>query len=98
MTVGSRAHAQVSDHTQDQCACMSEVLEEYESLHASRVMKQALRLREHSRGFKPQNRAWLKNSCTVLTLGEVRYDVFAVTDCSAVIGHEEIKTLAEKLC
>ena len=97
MTVGLGAHVQVSDYSQDQCACMSEVLEAYESLHASRVMKRALRLREHSRGFKPQNRAWLKpakNSCTVLTLGEVRSDVLGVTDGSAVIGHEEIETLA----
>ena len=50
----------------------------HESVHASRVMTRALRLREHSRGFKPQNRARLKpakNSCTVLTLDEVRSDV-----------------------
>ena len=39
-----------------------------------------------------------ENSCTVLTLDEVRSDVLGVTDASAVIGHEEIKTLAEKLC
>ena len=80
---------------------MSEVLKEYESVHASRVMTRALRLREHSGGFKPQNRARLKparNSCTVLTLDEVRSDVLGVTDGSADIGHEANKTLAEKLC
>ena len=73
---------------------MSEVLKEYESVRASRVMTRALRLREHSRGFKPQNRALLnpaKNSCTVLTLDEVRSDVLGVTDVSAVIGHEANK-------
>ena len=80
---------------------MFEVLKEYESVHASQVMTRALRLREHSRGFKPQNRARLKpanNSCTVLTLDEVRSDVLGVTDGSPVIRHEETKTLAEKLC
>ena len=73
---------------------MSEVLKEYEFVHASRVMTRALRLREHSRGFKPQNRARLKpatNSCTVLTLDEVRSDVLGVTNGSAVIGHEASK-------
>ena len=57
-------------------------------------MKRALRLRDHSRRFIPENRAQLKpakNSCTVLALDEVRSDVLGVTDGSAVIGHEEMK-------
>ena len=33
MTVGSGAHVQVSNHSQDQCACTSGVLKEYESVH-----------------------------------------------------------------
>ena len=73
---------------------MSEVVKEYESVHASRLMTRALRLREHSRGFKPQNRARLKpakNACTVLTSDKVRSDVLGVTDGSAVIGHEALK-------
>ena len=60
----------------------------------SRVMTRALRLREHSGGIKPQNRAQLKpakHSCTILTLDEVRSDVLGVTDGSAVIGHEANK-------
>ena len=66
----------------------------YESVHASRVTTRALHLREHSRVFKSQNRALLKpskNSCTVLTLDEVRSDVLGATDGSAVIGHEANK-------
>ena len=95
MTVGSGAQNQVSNRSQDQCACMSELLKEYESVHVSRVMTRAFRLREHSGGFKPQNRARLKPAertlYTVLTMDEVRSDVLGVTDGSAVIGHEEIK-------
>ena len=93
------AHIQVSNNSQDQCACMSQVLEEYESVHASRVITRALRLREYSRGFKHQNRAQpkLENSCTVLTLDEVRSEVPGVTDASAVTGHEEKKHLLKTL-
>ena len=50
MTVGSSAQIQVN-HSEDQCACMSEMSQEYESVHAFRVMTRALRLR----GFKPQH-------------------------------------------
>ena len=35
MTVGSGAHIQVSNHSQDQCACMSGVFFEYESVHVA---------------------------------------------------------------
>ena len=46
------AHVLVLNHSQDQCACMCEVLMKYESAHTSQVMTRALPLREHSRGFK----------------------------------------------
>ena len=37
MTVGSISHIQVSNHSQDQCACMSEVLKEFESVQPGQV-------------------------------------------------------------
>ena len=71
MTVGSGAHIQVSNHSQDQCACMSEVLKEFESEHASRVM---------TRDFASSRALWRIQTSepspgqpsTVLTLDEVR--------------------------
>ena len=81
----------------DQCTCMSEVLKEYDSVHASRVMTRALRLREHSRGFKPQNRARLKPATKVMhcpDLGRIslRYSrSFGRFRRHRVIGREEIK-------
>ena len=39
MTVGSGAHLQVSNHSQDQCACMSKELKEYEPVHNSKNNK-----------------------------------------------------------
>ena len=71
---------------------MSEVFKEYESVHAlpsddasiaSSRSLQRIQTSEPSPGSSQ-----LKNSCTVLTLEEVRSDVLGVTDASAVIGHE----------